>query len=67
MSRILNLTDREIEVLKLVANGYKQQDIAKQLNIKLGTVKTHINNITNKLNTKGLSNLTRYALEVGLA
>jgi two-component system NarL family response regulator len=43
------LTDREMEVLKLVAKGMNNRDIAKQLFISENTVKNHIRNILEKL------------------
>jgi LuxR family maltose regulon positive regulatory protein len=46
------LTDREIEVLKLIAEGTSNQEIAVTLVISLGTVKSHIHHIMNKLNAR---------------
>ena len=43
------LTDREMEVLRLVAQGLNNRDIAKQLYISENTVKNHIRNIHEKL------------------
>lgn len=44
-----DLTEREMEVLKLIASGYSNQKIADQLVISLGTVKGHVSNILSKL------------------
>ena len=43
------LTSREIDVLKLIANGYSNQEIAHELVISQGTVKTHVSNILDKI------------------
>lgn len=43
------LTRREREVLRLVAQGCRNQDIARQLTIELGTAKNHVHNILDKL------------------
>ncbi len=44
-----NLTERECQVLTLVAQGHSNQEIAQQLTIELGTVKNHVHNILRKL------------------
>ena len=43
------LTDRELEVLQLIVDGYNNRDIARKLYIAMGTVKTHSRNILSKL------------------
>ena len=43
------LTDREVQVLKLVARGMNNRDIAKELFISENTVKNHVRNILEKL------------------
>ncbi|HEX2954383.1 MAG TPA: response regulator transcription factor, partial [Bacillota bacterium] len=43
------LTDRELEVLRLLANGHSNSEIATELFLAVGTVKKHINNIFGKL------------------
>ncbi len=45
-----NLTERECQVLALVAEGCSNQEIAQRLTIELGTVKNHVHNILRKLN-----------------
>lgn len=57
-----NLSDREIEVLKTVALGYSNKEIADRLYISINTVITHRKNITRKLGVKTISGLTVYAL-----
>lgn len=54
-----SLTEREIEVIKLVAQGLDNPEIAEKLVISLPTVRSHVTNILNKL---GLSNRTQAAL-----
>lgn len=46
------LTERELEVLKLIAKGYKNLDIAEELVISPGTVRVHVHSILNKLKVK---------------
>jgi DNA-binding NarL/FixJ family response regulator len=60
------LTKREIEVLKLIASGYSNQEIANILYISYNTVDTHRKNIMHKLAIKNTAGLVRYAIEKGL-
>ena len=60
------LSDREQEVLTLIAKGEMNKTIADKLNISLNTVLTHRKNITAKLNIKTVSGLTVYAILNGL-
>jgi len=57
------LTKRQIEILKLVALGKTNQEIADELIIGKATVETHRKNMIRKLNLKGAGELLRYALE----
>lgn len=59
------LSDREIEVLSLIAQGYLNKEIADQLNIGLTTVISHRKNIQDKLGMKSVSALTIYAVMHG--
>lgn len=59
------LTRREREVLKLLAEGKKPQEIAALLYVSLPTVRTHRYNIMKKLNLKSLADLIRYATSHG--
>jgi DNA-binding NarL/FixJ family response regulator len=60
------LTPREIEIVKHVADGLHNLEIAKQLFISEGTVKIHLHNIYQKLDLDSRMKLTRYAQEKGL-
>ena len=59
------LTDREIEVMSLIVQGYINKEIADKLNIGLATVITHRKNIMDKLGVKSVSALTIYAVMHG--
>ena len=59
------LSDREIEVMSLIVQGYINKEIADKLNIGLATVITHRKNIMDKLGMKSVSGLTIYAVMHG--
>lgn len=61
------LTEREVEILKLVARGLSNQDIADGLVVSERTVRTHISNILGKLHLANRTQATLYALREGLA
>jgi two-component system, NarL family, response regulator LiaR len=61
------LTDREVGVLKLVAQGLTNQEIADRLTISEWTVRTHMRNILGKLHLANRTQATLYALREGLA
>ena len=68
MPEVLNkkiLSDREIEVMSLIVQGYINKEIADKLNIGLATVITHRKNIMDKLGMKSVSALTIYAVMHG--
>ena len=60
------LTDREREVLGLIALGHTNAEMAKLLFLSLRTVETHRANIHRKLGTDSRAELVRHALELGL-
>ncbi|MEU8912462.1 response regulator transcription factor [Streptomyces nigrescens] len=60
------ITDREEEILKLVAEGHTSQEIADLLVISVKTVERHRANLLEKLGLKDRLELTRYAIRVGL-
>ena len=59
------LSDRELQVLELVASGLTNQDIAKNLDISKRTVDSHISNILTKTDTNNRVSLVRWALQWG--
>ena len=61
------LTAREVEILKLVAQGLPNQEIAEQLVISERTVRTHVTNILSKLHLANRTQAALYALREGLA
>ncbi len=60
------LTDREIDVLRLVAQGLANKQIAVELNIGEKTVKTHVSNILSKLGVVSRTQAALYAARIGL-
>ncbi|WP_328485028.1 response regulator transcription factor [Streptomyces zaomyceticus] len=60
------ITDREEEILKLVAEGHTSQQIADTLVISVRTVERHRANLLQKLGLKDRLELTRYAIRAGL-
>ena len=60
------LTQREIELVRMVAGGSRNREIADRLCISEGTVKVHLHNIYQKINVDGRVALLRYAQEKGL-
>jgi DNA-binding NarL/FixJ family response regulator len=61
---LTQLTPREQEVLRLIALGSTNRDIAQQLYISEGTVKTHVTHLLNRLNLRNRSQLAIYAHSV---
>jgi NarL family two-component system response regulator LiaR len=61
------LTERELDVLRLVAQGLSNQEIAETLFIGEGTVRTHVSNILSKLHLANRTQAALYALREGLA
>jgi DNA-binding NarL/FixJ family response regulator len=61
------LTERETEVLRLVAQGMGNKQIARMLEIGEKTVKTHVSNILAKLGVQSRTQAALYAVEIGLA
>ncbi|MHB1417161.1 MAG: response regulator transcription factor [Chloroflexota bacterium] len=62
-----DLTAREVEVLRLIAEGLGNKEIAHRLSISEKTVKNHINNIFSKLHLYDRTQATLYAIRTGLA
>jgi DNA-binding NarL/FixJ family response regulator len=62
----VSLTGREREVLRLIAQGLKNREIAEDLGIAVKTVETHRTKIMQKLDLHNSAELTAYALRRGL-
>lgn len=60
------MTSREDEIVKLIAEGHSSKEIAKRLTISIKTVERHRSNILEKLGMRDRTELTRYAIRVGL-
>ena len=60
------LTERETEVLRLLAQGQSNKQIAQGLHITEKTVKTHVSNILGKLGVQSRTQATLYAIRIGL-
>jgi LuxR family maltose regulon positive regulatory protein len=60
------LSEREVEILQLVARGLSNQQIAERLFISVGTVKWHTNNVFNKLGVRNRIQAVAFAQELGL-
>ena len=60
------LTPREVEVLRLVAEGRTNQEIADQLTLSIKTVQTHRANVMEKLDLRDITHLVRFAVHHGL-
>ena len=63
---LLALTDREREVLQLIAEGHSNRQIAEILHISVKTVETHRAHLTDKLGIRSAAELTKYALRRGV-
>lgn len=62
-----HLTNKEKEVLQLIAEGYSSKQIAKHFTLSLNTIHVHRNNIMRKLGIHKQAELVRYALKEGIA
>ena len=60
------LTARQLEVLRLVAEGQTTPQIAKRLNLSVKTVETHRSEVMKRLGVHEVVSLVRYAVRVGL-
>jgi two-component system response regulator NreC len=65
-SSIDQLTTREREVMKLIAEGYRNKDVAEYLSISIKTVEKHRANMMKKLDIHSTSSITSYAIKNGL-
>jgi DNA-binding NarL/FixJ family response regulator len=60
------LTDRQIQVLKLVTKGHRTREVAKRLGLSVKTVESHRGEIMKRLRIHDVVSLVRYAIRVGL-
>jgi two-component system, NarL family, response regulator NreC len=60
------LSQRELEVLKLVAEGFSSREIAEKIFVSVKTVETYRGRFAEKLGLKSRAEIVRYALEIGL-
>jgi DNA-binding NarL/FixJ family response regulator len=60
------LTDRQIQVLKLVTEGHRTREVAKRLGLSIKTVESHRTEIMKRLRIHDVVSLVRYAIRVGL-
>lgn len=65
-SETVPISEREREILRLVATGATNQQIAHQLNISVNTVKVHLKNIFGKIGVASRTEATLYAIRLGL-
>ncbi|MEM7550996.1 MAG: response regulator transcription factor [Bacteroidota bacterium] len=65
-SSIANLSQRESEVLKLIAEGYSTQQISEELHVSIHTINSHRKNIYKKLKLKKPRDLILFAMNQGL-
>lgn len=66
INRMNDLTEREREVLQLIAQGLGNKEVAQILNLTKGTVKIHVSNILNKLNVSSRTEASILAVQAGL-
>jgi two-component system response regulator NreC len=60
------LSKREVDVMRLVALGYANKEIAEELFISVRTVETHKAHIMQKTGLRARSELTRFAIDAGI-
>jgi len=62
----INLTAREQDILRLISRGFKRQEVADKLQITIGTVGTHVNNVYRKLEVSSNTEAVAVANRLGL-
>jgi DNA-binding NarL/FixJ family response regulator len=60
------LTDRETEILRLMASGFSNKEIANSLGVAEGTIKNHVSNILSKLGVRDRTRAVLKAFELQL-
>ena len=61
-----SLTERELQVLKLIADGHSTRSIGHELNISFKTAGTHRTRLMEKLDIHNTAGLVRYAVRIGI-
>jgi DNA-binding NarL/FixJ family response regulator len=64
--RLHALTDRQIQVLKMVAEGHRTREVAKQLGLSIKTIESHRSEIMKRLRIHDVVSLVRFSIRVGL-
>jgi len=64
---LFKLTSRQMEVMRLVASGYRTREVAQALNLSEKTVETHRHQLMRKLGFESTASLVRYAMRCGFA
>lgn len=59
------LSAREIEVLKLIVQGFSAREVAEELSLSTRTVERHLDNVRSKLRARNRPHLVRQAIELG--
>jgi DNA-binding NarL/FixJ family response regulator len=60
------LTERETEILRLMAGGYSNKEIARALGVAEGTVKNHVSSVLSKLGVRDRTRAVLKAVDLGL-
>src|SRR5438477_4051566 len=64
---LLKLTSRQIQVMRLVASGYRTHEVARELKLSAKTIESHRHQLMRKLGLERTACLIRYAIRVGFA
>ena len=65
-SKTEQLTEKELEILRLMASGYSNKEIANALHKSEGTIKNHVSNVLSKLGVRDRTRAVLLAIEKGL-
>jgi DNA-binding NarL/FixJ family response regulator len=60
------LTNRQTEIIRLIAHGYSSKEIARELDLSIKTIETHRTQIMERLDIHDLAGLVRYTIRIGL-
>jgi len=66
VSAVQALSGRELEVARLVAEGFSSKEIADRLELSVRTVEKHRANIMDKINVKEVASLVRWCIQAGI-